>query len=651
MVLPGFGPTGFLSSYFLNPTNLLLALGLLIPLILLYLIRPKPANVAVPSLMFILNDMGKSNVHRFFRTIFRDLLFILQALAIILLGLALAKPFINVSEESLVKQSIIVIDASASTRAFGDDRFEQIRAAALEELTADNIVIVARANPAVLDVNANPKLGRGDAEELIDDLQPTDTIGDLPSALDLASQFVGPDSKVTVVSDLVLSTLESEELIEAKLKVLRSKGALTEVRLISGPGQNAGIIDAALNSQNATLDLKIQNFDDKPREVGLEYNGEAVALPKNLLEPDGKPGSLLTVSVPLAHGRSEFRLTPDDDFDVDNHYYVSIPDLERINVLVISNDANVQASKLIPALNAAGDQFTKVNVAYGIPPKVPDLDHQVYIIKDVNPEFLLPGVIKELQDKVEAGAVLVVFAQPGLFGIDMQSLLPVMPKANAQPLGGRQEIIVNGSMGLLRGLSDIGQANGDQLLRVGKTTDAAVHAYVITNEGQEPVIAHKRVGKGVVLYYGIRDQRAIDLDPQSYAIIWGRIIDYSLPDIRVLNIGTGSMINSATKNVQAPSGRMTTPALAAESGFYSTGQTVLAANLYPLHTGAATKATNVKYESTISKSANVSTTDIEGKAGEGEESKVPKDLSEYLIIAGLVLMLLELLYVKFRGDL
>jgi hypothetical protein len=650
VVLPQiFGPGGFFSSFFLNPSNILYALGFLIPLILLYLIKPKPVNVAVPSLMFILNDMGKSNVHRFFRTIFRDILFLIQALAIILLALALAKPYINVDQESLVRQSIVIIDTSASTRAFGDDRFGEIQTAAIESLASDNIVIVSQANAYALEENGDVHLSAGGAKSAIDDLQPTDMDGDLPTALDIATAYVGPDSKVTIVSDFVLSSRESQELIEAKFKVLRSKGALVEIKAISSVGRNIGIIDASLNSQNATVDLKIQNFNDNPSEIGLEYNGETIALPKNVLAPEGKPGSFLSVSIPLAHGKSEILLTPADDFEVDNHYYVSIPDRDTVRVLLISNDQNAQTSKLIPALQAAGDQFTRINVAYGTPPKIPDLDHEIYIIKDVNTEFVLPGAVKQLREKVEGGAVLVVYAQQGLFAMDTLDLLPVSAK-QADPLAGKQELIVNSSLGLMRGLSYIGQVNGDQLLRVQKTDDAVVHAAVATNDGMEPVIAHKRIGKGVVIYYGIKDQRAVDLDPQSYAVVWGRIVDYSIPDSRMLNVPTGAIITSPTKVVATPLGKKNSPVVGIRSGFYQAGSTTIAANLYPLHVATATETTNVQYESVISKSANVSAQDVAEGSGQGDV-KVPNDLSTYVIIAGILVMLFELLYVKLRGDL
>lgn len=644
-----FGPAGLFSGFFLSPQNLLFALAFIIPLILLYLIRPKPVNVAVPSLMFILNDMGKSNVHRFFRTIFRDILFLLQALAILLLALALAKPYIEVSQEALVRQSIIVIDASASTKAFDGSRFDMIKERAAESLAGDNIVIVARASPYALEENGDPHLGAGDANDLIDELQATDMDGDIPGALDIAAQYVGPDSKVTVISDFVLSDLESPELIEAKLKLLRSKGALIELIPITGEGRNIGIVDAELSGENASVAIKIQNFNPEPMEFGLEYNGDEIAIPQPLLAPAGKPGSLLVVNIPVAHGQTELLLTPEDDFAVDNMLYLSVHERAAVRVLLISNDPEVERSRVVPALQAAGDQFTNIEIEYAVPPKIPDLRHDIYVIKDVQGQFILPGVMRDLHDRVEEGAIVVFLAQPSLFSFDSSDLLPVAPK-DAPPLTGKNEIIVNSSLGLLRGLSYIGQVDGNQLMRVRATEGASVHASVMTNDGPEPVIAHKRIGKGAVLYYGITDQRAVDLDPQSYAVIWGRIVDLTIPDSKLLNVPTGAVITSTSKSVSTPSGKRQSPVVATEAGFYQAGQTAIAANLYPLHTASGTTDVGVQYESDISVSAEIDTGDAAEGIG-GDDAKMPLDLSTYLIVIGMIAMLFELLYVKFRGDL
>ncbi|MBR9700667.1 hypothetical protein GOV11_02275 [Candidatus Woesearchaeota archaeon] len=651
VMLPGlFGPSGMFSNFFLSPDKIPLVLAFVIPLIILYLIKPRPTNVTIPSLMFILKDVGKSTVHRFFRSIFNDILFLLQLLAILLLAMAIAKPFFEVSQESLVQQSIIVIDVSASTNA--EDRWDEIQDLAIDSLAGENVIILARKGPIVLEEGGQDRLSTGDAKNLIQDLEPSDMQGDLPTALTLAEQYTGTETKVTVISDMVLSLIETPQLIEAKLKILRSKGALVEIKTVEAGGENVGIIDAQLNTNDATIELKIQNFNDRLEEIKLEVNGKRIDLQQNILEKRGQPGSLLSVNVPLVHGMSEFELSPKDDFMIDNFYYVSIPTQESVSALMISNDDKVHRSRLIPALKAAGDEFTEVVIQYAEPPKVPDLNHNLYILKDVNTQFVLPGVIKGIEQKVSEGAVAIIYAQPDLFNLDFKNILPVEYKSQAQPLAGRQELIVNGSLSLMRGLSDIGQADGDQLLRVKAKNDAIVYASVSTNDGPEPVIAAKRIGKGAVIYYGIRDKQTYDLDPQSYAIIWGRIVDFSLVDPMTLNLPTGAVIPVRGQNVKTPMGKLPGPVLMSKAGVYQLPDRTLVANLYGLSTSlkTSTEIVGVRSESAIASPVEIDIDDISSSGDGDEKTKVPKDLTNWLIILGLIVMLVELLYVKYRGD-
>ena len=656
VLLPSvFGPGGVLGGFFLDPSKILWTLAFLIPLILLYLIRPRPVNVAVPSLMFILKDMGRSRFLSFFRTIFRDILMLLQLLAILLLAVALAKPFIEVERESLVQQSILIVDVSASTRAFDDDTFQEIRDAAIDRVSGDTVIILNQRNPALLTQDGEPRLSAGDAKDLLDDLSPTDTPGNLPAALDLAAQYAGPESKVTILSDLILSASEDPGLIDARLKILRSKGALVEVVALGRTdGKNIGIVGGRLNSANASVDLKIQNFDPAPQEFSLAANGKDIALSTRVLPPAGQPGSLLTVSVPVGNGKNEIRLSPDDDLAIDNAYDVSIPEQPQVSVLLISNDERVSASKVVPALNAAGDQFTRVVIAYAVPPKVPDLEQDMYVLKDIETRFILPGVVQDLREQAEDGRVIVVFAQPDLFSVQWGDLLPVDYKNGLPGLSGRFDLQVNSTFPLVRGLSDLGQVDGAQLVRVRAKEDALVYASVGTNDGAEPVIAAHRIGRGAVIYYGIADRPTTDIDPQSYAVLWGRMVDNALTDVMTINVPTGAILTGAER-IRTPDGTRDAPVTADTSGFYGVGSRTIAAVLYPLERSTAVTSTADSASGSESAIRSRAAIDEDGvddaAANDADGAKVPMDLTAILLIIGLCLLVAELLYVKLRGDL
>ena len=58
----------------------------LIPLIIIYLIKPKPTKLKVPSLMFFMKRTNTSTAQSLFRRFQNDLLFLIQLLVLLLLA-------------------------------------------------------------------------------------------------------------------------------------------------------------------------------------------------------------------------------------------------------------------------------------------------------------------------------------------------------------------------------------------------------------------------------------------------------------------------------------------------------------------------------------------------------------------------------------
>src|SRR3989338_6103229 len=105
-----------LSSYFANPVGLLAFLSL-IPLIIIYLIRPKPQKQAFPSLAFLMSQKRDKAMSSFLSSFFNDPLFLLQLLALIILSASVAYPYVMKSESEVAKDVVIILDASASMQA------------------------------------------------------------------------------------------------------------------------------------------------------------------------------------------------------------------------------------------------------------------------------------------------------------------------------------------------------------------------------------------------------------------------------------------------------------------------------------------------------------------------------------------------------
>ena len=132
----------------------LLALASVIPLIILYLLRPRTIDLDIPSLLFFLKrEQQRNKLSLLLRKLIRDPLFIIQLLVLILLSLAAAAPYI-MEEKVSGQHTVIVIDNSASMQAGG--RLDEAKALASERLSAVNSVVWAQ-NVPVLAVKEGDK--------------------------------------------------------------------------------------------------------------------------------------------------------------------------------------------------------------------------------------------------------------------------------------------------------------------------------------------------------------------------------------------------------------------------------------------------------------------------------------------------------------
>ena len=597
---------GGLSQYFLNPSGLPF-LALLIPLLLLYLIRPKPQRRAIPSLMFVLKDQGRNPINRMFRTFFRDFLLLIQFFIIFLAAISIAHPFINVA--------IIIIDVSASSQVGG--RFNEIKERATETLADENTIILAQGFPEILVEGASASR----AKKLIEDLEPKETTTNLADALKLASQRAGANTNVIIVSDFLPS--EGTLDLEPQLKAIKTKGALVTPVVVGKPVANIGIIDLAI--RDGTSRVWVKNYDDRPVEVMLAIGDikQNIVLAKRETKD---------VSFTTPAGVTPLTLTPADAFPADNAAWISTPADNEIEMLVITNDRSAwEKSNLFLAFQLIDKNFPiNIKMEYATPPKIPDLEHDIYLFSGANTEFLLPGVLKSLRSKVEQGGAVIITNQPGLFSIDWQGLLPLtyLEQGGAAEVRALKENLLT---------KDISFAQVTSQTKV----KAAEGVSIIAAADDNPVITINKLGKGTVVYYGyLPGQESFSAD-NSFPVFWRRLLDLvtNRPSLANLNVRTGAVISLAKEEkIKTPSGTVTTQLLRAEhAGLYQFEDRTIAANLLS------------DLESNTNRPSAINMT--EDGNGKEEEKQAPYDLATLALIVGLALVFLELLYIKFRGDL
>ena len=102
-----------LSDVFLSPLGLAAALAAL-PVIVLYLIRPEPRRLRLPTVRFLIDAEGTSSSRPLFQRLQRNLVLLLQLLAILLFATALAAPYVPAAQSETVEETVVVVDATAS---------------------------------------------------------------------------------------------------------------------------------------------------------------------------------------------------------------------------------------------------------------------------------------------------------------------------------------------------------------------------------------------------------------------------------------------------------------------------------------------------------------------------------------------------------
>jgi hypothetical protein len=228
--------------------------------------------------------------------------------------------------------------------------------------------------------------------------------------------------------------------------------------------------------------------------------------------------------------------------------------------------------------------------------------------------------------------------QLNFLAVDYQSLMPVTPTdlidatTSVLPTAGG-DLTENLDLGVVKRYFTTKPIDGRNTASIAKTED------------ETPLIAYNKLGIGAAIYYGILDEdkstEAFFAKSPGYFVFWKRTLDLitNTPSISNLNYKTGSFISFPdAQRIVTPQGTITTKELSLDNaGLYTLKDRIIAINL------AEEKESDISAEQTLDKQTFAQSSDR-------FKEKVPLELTSYFIYAGLILIFLELLYVKFRGD-
>jgi len=475
-----------LSNYFLEPAGFL-ALSALIPLIIFYLVKPKPDEKMMPSIRFFMQDRKEGKVKQAISKILQNLMLIFHILFVATVAAAIANPYIQAP--ATAENSVTVIDNSASMQK----HLQESKNFAVENLGEQNTVIVVND-----DVNvALREAGKGEARRHIQDLEIEETGTDLASAVQRARNFEG---QIVLATDRDHSSdsRDADSMIE-------DISTTRDVKTMEISSDNSwGIV--GLNARQEWVEVK--NYEGSAQKVPVELDGTAE-------EVEIGSEEVKEVKLDLEPGRNTVKL-PEDGMTADNNAYFYIPRSNRFDTAVISESKNRYLYKAFELINSTSTEYYSTPVD-----DFPEAD--VYVLG--GSESLLSQTVNQVEKRVEdEGATAVVFADEGLEEDHFDSL-PV------QDIGGEKSQSV--------------EFNKPRKVNVGNTEvfDADLKGNSLSDPRE--ALVHRGYGEGDVIFYNIDDS---DFRTDFlYPVFWKNLVqEYSeVETAETLNVQTGQVVGGS----------------------------------------------------------------------------------------------------------
>jgi hypothetical protein len=596
-----------LSAVFLSPLGVVGLLGA-VPLFVLYLLEPDPQKVALPTARFLFEDRSEDRRTPALERLERSAVLAIQLLAVLALVLALASPYVAVSAEESVTETVVVVDASASMATVvasgGETRFDRAVAAAGGVTTDRTTVVVAGARTRV-------PIRRGSttaAERALSALTVSDAPGDLTDAVESATALAGEDARVVVLSDFA-----DDGDWRTAVQVARARGLGVTLRQFDGGGgDNVGVV--AVDFEDGAVTATIRNFGD-------DRTKKRVTLGDTTREVTVGPGGAATATLPVPDGGGTLRSTPGDSFSVDDTVPVAAPADRTVEVLLLSNGPDRR-------LRTALSVVDRVDLTTKRPPATVTRTYDVVIFGAVTPDRVLGGSVDAARRTLERGGGVVLQARPNVEAAGYGDLLPVDPRGvgtNATLAGDPEAPLV----------TDLTLPAPRRYLRAERTRGQTL---VATGDGS-PLLVHAKTGDGTVLYTAYAPEWSTFRYTYTYPVFWKRVVtDLSgRASLSALNRETGTRL-PVEGSVETPSGTANGPLTLREVGVYRAGdrrygvalldRSEAAVDVSPVDAGPRAVAT----ERTASRT-------------------VPRDLTPVAVALAALVVVLELAYLRYRGDL
>lgn len=581
---------------FQNPLALLGLLSI-IPLIIVYLIRPKPKEIPFSSILFLRE--GEAERSAVLSRLVSDPLFWVQLLVLLSLSVAAAGPY-TVSMGTAESHLVIVMDVSLSM----EGSFQEALRLAEEHLGGFERISIVTAGSIPQSVLQDGSSDEG--RDVLAGLRPKAVSSDLSAAMQLGSLLLGYEGgNMLVVSDFVSWTGDDPGDTRRQLE---AKGLGVVFADSYRGGENVGVVSgwsvAGPGYVNHTALL--HNFGGS-RAVPITISGPGGSTERSVNIPAGGDFYLTFTAYP---GENRITLDADDAISSDNDAYVYVPDFGIINVLYLGEEGpSLAALRSLP------------NVQVRRSGNYEDFD-LIVVTKNASTDG-------KLNRYIDSGGRVVFIASDG----ESPEYLPVR-------VTGEQQGPVN------LWVRDQGFAEDIHFDEIGifSYPEAVPRRRSVTmvETGSVPLLSYWRLGRGTVVYSGLEKDSDFYMRPE-YPIFWHQMVNWlvGVPDISEANRKTGEIIPLGEPTVvDTPQGTITTSNLLLdEVGIYRFREETLAANMYDPR------------ESDLAREAGISPAAGEFSGTGQRETSIENDLTPLVIILAALAVLAELAIIRWRREL
>ena len=617
----------------------LAALLSIIPLIIIYMLRPKPAVLSIPSLMFVLKlERERKKVYASLTKIVRDPLFLIQLLMLILLSIGAAGYYYTSNEPLSGEHTVIVLDTSASMQV--ESRFEDAIGIADGYVSKKNSIILA-SNTPLLALEGGSASAAG---EIFNKVKPGAGTADLSAAITTGMRLLSNEGgRIIVISDF--TNWGGDDPVASK-NLAESYGIEVNFVKVGKPADNIGIINGWIEAGAGEYGYTgvIKNYKGNSETVKIEAGrGTSGTASKSFTLDVPAGGTNQFTLANLGPGITTISLNVKDDLSVDNKAYISIPDASGQQILYVTDNGKLPSKTALSLLPNSDLKIQK-----SVPPS---LDNYSLVVLAQKETPIANGSVDIIENYVRNGGNAVFIASEALSPekteVDLVKLLPVKPIGveEAENGLGVEETLQNSITKDIKTEEISVRKYMNATERTGSTT-------LVAAENGIPMLSYWQVGKGTIFYMGLNDELGDGAwnnfhNLPEYPVFWIKLVEWlgGIGDISEYNLETGALTSlSKTEEVRTPSKTLTANRLLFdEVGIYEISDKKIAVNLYD----DRESNTTVDASELISRAV----AEDETRLVRADTYTAKNDITNYLIGVLFLLLLLEILIVRGRGEL